>query len=111
MSYKLQGLSGHVDIQTDSILRQFHQRLLALENKITPPSPPPLTMEQIQKNLSASGSHPLNVTSLPGTLTQPQQMAGTAANRPKTLANVAKGTTYYAYDTKVTSYWTGTAWV
>lgn len=33
----------------------------------------PLTLQQIQRELSATGRYPLNVTGLPGTLTQAQK--------------------------------------
>lgn len=41
--------------------------------KLQAAHPQPLTLEQIRRGLSATGSHPLNVSGLPGTLTQNQR--------------------------------------
>ena len=105
MSWKLQG-------PIDNQLRQFHQRLTDLERMVSTPQAKPLTLDDIRSALSASGTHPLNITSLPGQPSQtPPAHTGLAAARPKSLNANQKGTLYYAYDTKVTSYWNGSAWV
>ena len=56
--------------QTVRYVNQLEQAHLALRTAVQRATP--LTLPQIQAALSVAGSHPLNVTGLPGTLTQNQ---------------------------------------
>lgn len=56
--------------QTVRYVNQLEQAHLALRTTVRTATP--LTLPQIQQALSATGSHPLNVQGLPGTLRQNQ---------------------------------------
>ena len=51
-----------------TFINQLQTRIAQLEAKLAA-QPPVLTMDQIQQDLQASGTHPLNVTGLRGTTT------------------------------------------
>jgi hypothetical protein len=56
----------------DQTVRYINQ-LEAIIVKLQAAPPQSLTLEQIRSGLSATGTHPLNVSGLPGTLTQNQR--------------------------------------
>lgn len=65
-----QSLKNALD-QTVRYINQLEATLLKLQSAQATNAP--LTLEQIRRGLSATGTHPLNVSGLPGTLTQNQR--------------------------------------
>lgn len=78
-------LSNRIDPVTDQAIRYLFDAIYALQDGsglgdgakkiITDIAGPTLSLSLVNKALSAGGSHPLNVTGLPGILPQPQPSA------------------------------------